>query len=136
MPTVGVVNGKFLRVKVADVNVAKSTSCKFSMKNKARQTATKDDAGAWEGNEYGEFSGSCSTDMLVAEGTNGLKDLTTSFLAKTKVAITFGSGTTGDMKYTVQAIIEDISVDAANNENSTASVSFLFDGAVTLGTFA
>lgn len=136
MPTTGIVNGHNLRLKVEGVAVARATSCSIEFKNKLRQTAHKDTTGGWETNDYGEFSGSLSTDFLFEETAGNFEDLWDFFLAKTKVTCLFATSTSGDTSFTVEGVIESLKIDAPNNENSTASISIVMDGTPTKGTVA
>lgn len=136
MPTTGIVNGHNLRLKVEGTAVARATTCMIEFKNKLRQTAHKDTTGGWETNEYGEFSGSLSTDFLFEEVAGNFDDLYDFFVAKTKVTCVFATSTSGDTSWTVEGVIESLKIDAPNNENCTASISITMDGAPTKGTVA
>ncbi|MBK8698371.1 MAG: hypothetical protein IPN29_02005 [Saprospiraceae bacterium] len=136
MPTVGPVNGHYARLKIEGVAIARSTTCKIEFKNKVRQTSHKDTTGGWDSNSYGEYSGSFSGDFLLEETAGNFEDLYDFFAAGTKVTVLFGSATTGDVTYSVEGVIESLSIDAPNNENVTCSISGVFDGAVTKGTVA
>lgn len=136
MPTTGIVNGHNLRLKVEGTNVARATSCKIEFKNKTRQTAHKDTSGGWETNDYGEFSGTLSTDFLFEETAGNFEDLYDFFVAKTKVTCLYATSTSGDTSWTVEGVIDSLSIDAPNNENATASISIIMDGAPTKGTVA
>lgn len=135
MATAGIVNGHNMRFKKGGTAIARATNCKMSIKNKVRQTSHKDQTGGWETNDYGEFSGTWSTDMLVEETANNASTIAADMIAKTKLVLVFGTGVTGDTKYEATGIITDLEIDAANNENVTASASGVFDGAVAVGTF-
>lgn len=137
MATVGIVNGLNLRLYIGGVAVARATNCKFSSQNQVRKTAHKDQTGGFASNDYGEFSGTLSSDFLIEETAGGLSDLLDSHYAKTKVAWVYGTGVTGDTKISgTAAVIDKIDVDATVNENSTGSISLVIDGTITVGTYA
>ncbi len=134
MPTTGIVNGHYMRLKIEGTNIARSTSCKIEFKNKVRSTAHKDTTGGWQTNGYGEYSGSFSGDFLVEETAGNFEDLYDFFGGATKVTVLFGTATSGDTTYSAEAVIDSLSITADDNENVTASISGVFDGAVTKGT--
>jgi len=136
MPTTGIVNGHYMRIKVEGVAVARATSCKIDFKNKVRQTAHKDTTGGWETNDYGEYSGTASTDFLYEETAGNFEDLFDFYLAGTKVTVLFATATSGDTSFSVEAVIDSLNITADNNENVTASISLVFDGIVTKATIA
>lgn len=136
MPTTGIVSGSKLRLMIETVNVARATSCSFNTKNDLRQTSHKDQTGGFATSEYGEFSGDMSTDFLVEEVAGGLEDLMVLYLAKTKVDFIYGTGVSGDIKISGTALIESMSIDAANKENAKASIKLVTDGTITLGAYA
>lgn len=136
MPTTGIVNGHYMRIKVEGVAVARATSCKIDFKNKVRQTAHKDTSGGWETNSYGEYSGTASTDFLYEETAGGFEDLYDLMVAGTKVTVLFATATTGDTSWSVEAVIDSMNITADNNENVSASISLVMDGAPTKGAVA
>ena len=136
MPTTGIVNGHNLRLKVEGANVARATTCKIEFKNKTRTTAHKDTTGGWETVDYGEYSGTLSSDFLFEETAGNFEDLYAFFAAGTKVTCVFATSTAGDTSWTVEGVIESMNIDAPNNENSTASISIIMDGAPTKGTIS
>ena len=121
--------------------IAMATSCTFHVAAQAESASTKDDANDFEVNEVTGLSWDASAESLVTlqdNGTNGELpiDLLSVMIAKTKVTLTFDVtngtnnrvGTNSALKKSGQAYINDISITAANRQNSTLSVQFLGTG--------
>lgn len=139
MATTGIVSGTFMRLSVEATNVARATNCKFNMKNDLRETTHKDNSGGatnWKTSAYGDYSGTLSSDFLVEEVAGGLSALSALFLAGTTVDFIYGTGVTGDIKFSGEAVISEIDIDATVKENAKASIKLETTGTVTKGTFA
>ena len=121
--------------------IAMATSCTFHISAQTESASTKDDANDFEVNEVTGLSWDASTESLVTlqdNGTNGElpTDLLSVMIAKTKVTLTFDVtngtnnrvGTNSALKKSGQAYINDISITAANRQNSPLSVQFLGTG--------
>ena len=106
-------------------------------------SSTKDDTGNWQSQEVTGLSWDASTDSLVTltdNGSNGElpQDIFTAMIAMTPVTLTFDTtnGTNnrvaqnGALKKSGQAYISDISITAANRANSTMTVQFQGNGAL------
>lgn len=135
------IKGQNLRVMVGSKCIAMATSCTFHVAAQTESASTKDDANDFEVNEVTGLSWDASTESLVTlqdNGTNGElpKDLLSVMISKTKVTLTFDVtngannrvGTNSALKKSGQAYINDISITAANRQNSTLSVQFLGTG--------
>lgn len=135
------IKGQNLRVMVGVKCIAMATSCTFHVAAQTESASTKDDANDFEVNEVTGLSWDASTESLVTlqdNGTNGElpTDLLSVMIAKTKVTLTFDVtngtnnrvGTNSALKKSGQAYINDISITAANRQNSTLSVQFLGTG--------
>lgn len=135
------IKGQNLRVMVGSKCIAMATSCTFHVAAQTESASTKDDANDFEVNEVTGLSWDASTESLVTlqdNGTNGElpTDLLSVMIAKTKVTLTFDVtngtnnrvGTNSALKKSGQAYINDISITAANRQNSTLSVQFLGTG--------
>ena len=135
------IKGQNLRVMVGSKCIAMATSCTFHVAAQTESASTKDDANDFEVNEVTGLSWDASTESLVTlqdNGTNGElpTDLLSMMIAKTKVTLTFDVnngtnnrvGTNSALKKSGQAYINDISITAANRQNSTLSVQFLGTG--------
>ncbi len=112
--------------------VAFSTSCTYHLSATLEDSSTKDDAGGFQKQEVTGMAGDISCDALYsvdadASGING-EDALDMLLAGQEVDVEF-SPTTGDKnrtasgtKYTCKALVNDISVSAANRQNVTYSI--------------
>lgn len=112
--------------------VAFSTSCTYHLSATLEDSSTKDDAGGFQKQEVTGMAGDISCDALYsvdadASGING-EDALDMLLAGQEVDVEF-SPTTGDKnrtasgtKYSCKALVNDISVSAANRQNVTYSI--------------
>lgn len=112
--------------------VAFSTSCTYHLSATLEDSSTKDDAGGFQKQEVTGMAGDISCDALYSvdadtTGVNG-EDALDMLLAGQEVDVEF-SATTGDKnrtatgnKYTCKALVNDISVSAANRQNVTYSI--------------
>ena len=137
------IKGQNLRVMVAGKCIAMATSCTFHVSAQLEDSSTKDDTGSWQSQEVTGLSWDASTDSLVTltdNGSNGElpQDLLSTMIAMTPVTLTFDTtaGTNNRtaqnsaIKKSGQAYISDISVTAANRQNSTLTVQFQGTGAL------
>ena len=137
------IKGQNLRVMVGGKCIAMATSCTFHVAAQMEDSSTKDDTGNWQSQEVTGLSWDASTDSLVTltdNGSNGElpQDLFTAQIAMTPVTLTFDTtaGTNnrvaqnGALKKSGQAYISDISITAANRANSTMTVQFQGNGAL------
>ena len=135
------IKGQNLRVMVGGKCIAMATSCQFHVSAQLEDSSTKDSVGDFQEQEVTGLSWDAQTDSLVTledNGTNGElpQDLLSLMINKTKVTLTFDqtSGTNNRVgqnsviKKTGQAYITDMSVQAANRQNSTLSVQFTGTG--------
>ena len=137
------IKGQNLRVMVGGKCIAMATSCTFHVASQMEDSSTKDDTGNWQSQEVTGLSWDASTDSLVTltdNGSNGElpQDIFTAMIAMTPVTLTFDTtnGTNnrvaqnGALKKSGQAYISDISITAANRANSTMTVQFQGNGAL------
>ena len=137
------IKGQNLRVMVGGKCIAMATSCTFHVAAQMEDSSTKDDTGDWQSQEVTGLSWDASTDSLVTltdNGSNGElpQDIFTAMIAMTPVTLTFDTtnGTNnrvaqnGALKKSGQAYISDISITAANRANSTMTVQFQGNGAL------
>lgn len=123
--------------------IAMATSCMFHIAAQTQDSSTKDDTGDWAVNEVVGLAWDAQTDSLVTlvdNGSNGElpADLFTAMINKTQVTLVFDvtegtnnrTGTNSAIKKTGTAYISDISVTAANRQNSTITVKFIGSGAL------
>lgn len=137
------IKGQNLRVMAGGKCIAMATSCTFHVAAQMEDSSTKDDTGNWQSQEVVGLSWDASTDSLVTltdNGSNGElpQDIFTAMIAMTPVTLTFDTtnGTNnrvaqnGALKKSGQAYISDISITAANRANSTMTVQFQGNGAL------
>jgi hypothetical protein len=137
----GIIKGQNLRVMVGGKCIAMATSCTFHVSAQLEDSSTKDSVGDFQEQEVTGLSWDAQTESLVTledNGSNGElpQDLLSLMINKTKVTLTFDqtSGTNNRVgqnsviKKTGQAYITDMSVQAANRQNSTLSVQFTGTG--------
>lgn len=122
--------------------IAMATSCTFHVAATTEDASTKDDTGSWAVNEITGLSWDASTDSLVtidADATGTIpSDIFSSMISMTAVTLTFDvtdgtknrTGTNSTIKKTGSAYITDVSVTAANRQNSTMTVQFTGTGAL------
>ena len=139
----GTIKGQHLRLVINDKCVAAAQTCTVHLSVEMQATSSKDDTGSWQKQEPVGLSWDASTDLLVTltdNGSNGElpQDIFTAMIAMTPVTLTFDttSGTNnrvaqnGALKKSGQAYISDISITAANRANSTMTVQFQGNGAL------
>jgi sugar lactone lactonase YvrE len=137
----GTIKGQNLRVMVGGKCIAMATSCTFHVSAQLEDSSTKDSVGDFQEQEVTGLSWDAQTESLVTledNGTNGElpQDLLSLMINKTKVTLTFDQtagtnnrvGQDSVIKKTGQAYITDMSVQAANRQNSTLSVQFTGTG--------
>jgi hypothetical protein len=137
----GTIKGQNLRVMVGGKCIAMATSCTFHVSAQLEDSSTKDSVGDFQEQEVTGLSWDAQTESLVTledNGTNGElpQDLLSLMINKTKVTLTFDQtagannrvGQNSVIKKTGQAYITDMSVQAANRQNSTCTVQFTGTG--------
>ena len=135
------IKGQNLRVMVGGKCIAMATSCTFHVSAQLEDSSTKDSVGDFQEQEVTGLSWDAQTESLVTledNGSNGElpQDLLSLMINKTKVTLTFDQtngannrvGMNSVIKKTGQAYITDMSVQAANRQNSTLSVQFTGTG--------
>lgn len=138
----GTIKGQNLRVMVGTASggekcIAMATSATFHISTQLESSSTKDSVGDWEEQEVVGLSWDAQTDSLVTledNGTNGElpQDLLSLMINKTKVHLVFDqtAGTNNRVaqnsaiKRSGWAWINDISISAANKQNSQLTVQF------------
>ena len=135
------IKGQNLRVMVGGKCIAMATSCQIHVGTQLEDSSTKDSTGDWQEQEVTGLNWDVTTDSLVTledNGTNGElpQDLLSLIINKTKVTLSFDTtsgannrvGQNSVIKKTGEAYITDMSVQAANRQNSTLSVQFTGTG--------
>ena len=124
--------GQNLRILINQKCVAFSTSCTYHLGTELESSSTKDDENGFQKQEVTGLNGDISCDALYsvetdANGVNGI-DALDMILAGQEVTVEFSptQGTknreTIGTKYTCQAIVNDISINAPNRANVTYTI--------------
>ena len=137
----GTIKGQNLRVMVGGKCIAMATSCQFHISAQMEDSSTKDSTGDWQEQEVVGLSWDAQTDSLVTledNGSNGElpQDLLSLIINKTKVQLTFDqtagtnnrTGQNAAIKRTGWAWLNDISISAANKQNSQLTAQFTGTG--------
>lgn len=145
----GIIKGQNLRVMVGTTAggekcIAMARSCTFHIASQLEDSSTKDSTGDWQEQEVVGLSWDAQTESLVTledNGTNGElpQDLLSLMINKTKVHLVFDqtAGTNNRVaqnsviKMSGWAWVNDLSIQAANRQNSTISAQFTGTGALT-----
>ena len=123
--------------------IAMATSCQFHIGTTLEDSSTKDSTGDWQEQEVTGLNWDASTESLVTltdNGSNGEipSEILSLIINKTLVTLTFDT-TSGTKNRTAQnsalkksgsAYVTDVSISAANRQNSTLSVKFTGTGAL------
>jgi hypothetical protein len=133
----GIIKGQNLRVMVGGKCIAMATSCQIHIGTQLEDASTKDSTGDWQEQEVTGLNWDVTTDSLVTledNGTNGElpQDLMSLIINKTKVQLTFDqtagtnnrTGQNAAIKRTGWAWLNDISITAANRQNSQLTAQF------------
>lgn len=139
----GIIKGQNLRVLIGDKCVAFATSCTLHVSNTLEESSTKDSTNGWQEQEITGRAWDVSVDALYsvdtdATGVNGV-DALDMILADTAVTISFEQTTgtknresvSGAVSYTGSAIVNDISINAANRQNTSYTLQAQGNGALT-----
>ena len=142
----GKVKGGDLMAFVGGKSIAFATSHTLEINAETANTSNKDEGGGdWESSEVSILSWSVSSDNLFSFDGEGQKydELFDMMIAKTPVALVFckksetatdvptGGWTVSTPKYTGNAVITSLSLNAQNGEYATFSVQFQGVGALT-----
>lgn len=126
-----IVKGNDLEVYIGTTLVGKSTSATLNVNGNLLDASTKESAG-WLEQIAGQKSWDVSSEALVDFSlAYGVSELYTAFVAGTELSLVFGEGTGADAKFEGSAIVSSISINAANEEIATVSVTFSGTGALT-----
>lgn len=139
----GIIKGQNLRLKIGGKYVAFSTACTVHVSKQLEESSTKDNTNDWTDQEIVGKSWDISCDALFSvdddqTGINGA-DALDLVLADEKVEVEFVQ-TSGDknrvdgaVKYTGEALINDISINASNKQNTSYSLQAQGCGALVKG---
>lgn len=140
------VKGQNLRITLNGLFVAFATSCTLHVSMTLEDSSTKDSTGSWQEQELTGKAWDISCDALYATGEDdkdglggeGALDL---ILAGAEVDVEFVSANgvqnrviQAGKKYTGKAIINDISIQAQNRQNTTYTIQAQGNGELKAGT--
>ena len=132
MATSGIINGTKFGIYQGSTLIAFATSGSLSVNHSARETSNKESAG-WKEIMEGQRDWEISCEGMVAfltlaggaVGGDTVNELFTAYIAtRTPLTISFESSETGDFKWSGNAYLVSLSLDAPNEESSTYSASF------------
>ena len=128
-------NGTAYLLKVGGTALPDQTEGSISLSMETRDVTTKDSAGFRELAEATR-SGSISVSGLVADDTDAVTTLMTSFTARSTVACVFGvDGTSAgqdDHNFTATGYVTSIETSGSTEDNVTYSATIELTGAITL----
>ena len=145
----GIIKGQNLRVMIGTASgsercIAMATTATFHVSATLEDSSTKDSVGDFQEQEVTGLSWDASTESLVTlvdNGTNGElpQDILSLIINKTKVHLVFDEtggtnnrvGQNSAIKRSGWAYVNDVSITAANRQNSTISVQFSGTGPLT-----
>ena len=139
----GIIKGQNLRVFLGGKCVAFSTSCTVHVSNSLEESSTKDSTNGWQQQEITGRSWDISVDALYSmdedqTGVNGV-DALDLVLSDAPITVSFDhtDGTknrdkvSGAVSYSGNAIVNDISINAANRQNVSFTLQAQGNGALT-----
>jgi hypothetical protein len=147
----GTIKGQNLRVMVGTASggekcIAMATNATFHISTQLEDSSTKDSVGDWQEQDITGLSWDAQTESLVTledNGTNGElpQDILSLMINKTKVHLVFDQTAGANnrvaqnsaIKMSGWAWLNDLSINAANRQNSTISAQFSGTGALTKG---
>lgn len=132
------INGTNLVIKVGGVPILKATTASIEMSVDMPDATTKDSQG-WAEFFAGVRSWTLSSDGLIDYATSAsveTDELVAMLIARSTVAVTFGTSTTGDMLLSGNAYVSSISQTADMESPSGFSVTFQGTGALSQSTVA
>lgn len=120
MATTGVVNSKLMKLKFDGAFITCQTNASLSVTNGTRQTTCKD-SGQWEEFLYGQTNWTMSGDALFSyDAAQGGVDVYDVAAGQTLVDVVYGTGVSGDIGWTGEALVTEWSIDSpTQNENVT-----------------
>lgn len=137
----GTIKGQNLRIKLNNKAVAFSTSCTVHVAASLEESSTKDTTGDWQDQESVSKNWDISVDALYSVETDasGINGLDAFDLVGQTVTVVFEQTTgtknresvAGSVTRTGTAIVNDISLNAANRQNASYTLQATGKGALT-----
>jgi TP901-1 family phage major tail protein len=141
MATTGIPNSTLvkLRTGATPTALARLTDSSFTLNHELRDISSKDSAG-WKESAEGMRNWSLSGSGLWEFAATSAANITTpigNVTTRASFAVEFGSGVTGDPKFSGTAWVTSIELGSPGQEdNVTYSISIEGTGALTVGTYA
>ena len=126
--------GATMRLTVDTKEIFHEVDASIEASTEFKEVASKDTTGKILSAGSQSFSISCSSSLLDNDGTTqeDLKTMADKWKAKTSHAVTFTTGTSGDVVFSGNVYIESFSVTATNEEYSTAEYTLRGTGDLTI----
>jgi len=135
MATTGMMNGDLVLVTADGVAIADTTSFKLTVDRDLPDATTRDSSKAAT-HIIGDIKWSIAVDGLVDYSSSyGADDLMTAIVNGTVIAAVWGTGVTGDPKYSGNVDVSNLSLDASHNSTHSFAGTLTGKGALTIGTF-
>lgn len=130
--------GAVMRIKLDTKEVLHEVDADIQASTDFKDVASKDTGGKISTPGAQSFTISCNTSLLDNDGTTqeDLFTMATKWKAKTKHAVTFTTGTSGDVIFSGDVYIESFSSGAVNEESSSASYTLRGTGELTIAQVA
>ena len=135
MATTGTVSGNLIGISVATNLIACATSASMDLSTTMTDSTCKDNDGAEQVTAGQQSWSMASSGMVAFDATYGWIDLVTAWENKTLVSVVYGTGVTGDPRYTGNAYIDSLSTTAPLNEASTFDINFRGTGVLDIDTY-
>lgn len=137
--TVGVVNTNLMRISTGatPTSITCQTNAELKVTNGTRQTVCKE-IGQWDSYLYATSNWTMSGEALFSyDATNGGVAIFDIAAGQTTIALVYGSGVTGDVKWSGTALVTEWTLSSqGTNENVTYSYTLQGTGALTKGTIS
>lgn len=131
--TTGVIDGSLMRITIGGNNVAKAISCSMELTRATSDRIHKDLTTGQTEKKVNEFTGSVSGEAFYTfDGANNTFDvLFTAMQAGTQLACELTTANAGDVEYTFNGYLTDLSSSHEAQQDSTFSFTIAIDGAIT-----
>lgn len=145
MPTTGIISGALFRLKIATEKVVHATSSSLDISMSTTELSSKDTGGSGTWTEVTpdtlSFTGSCealfSQDTTISsEARVTYEGLFDAMTAQTQVAALFTTDVTGDVEYSGNTYITNLTATFPEDGPATISFTLTGDGALSKATIA
>jgi TP901-1 family phage major tail protein len=144
MPTTGIVDGTIIRLELATEKIVHATSSNLDMSLELTELSSKDTGGG----DYTEqtagkksWSASCEglysyDDTISSDPRADVEALFDAWEAGTAVAVKWTTGVTGDVEFSGNAFVSNVSFTAPNADSATYSFQLTGTGAISKATIS